>query len=103
MELRDRSHRPEFLFNPTYISRDNFWLSFNDILYNVSCLSMALNNKEDPLFIKKIVENTKFRLEEIQKLYTQRDEARPQSKVVPMRGVSMDGFLLEDEYESHNR
>ena len=96
--MQDRSHKPEFLFNLTYIPRDNFWLSFNDILHNVSCLSIALNNKEDSLLIKKIIENTKFRLEEVQKLYSRKFEKLEKSPYSTMGGVSMDGFIW-DEYE----
>jgi len=98
--MQDRSHQPEFLFNLTYVPRDNFWLSFNDILHNISCLSMALNNKEDPLFIKKIVENTKYRLEEAQRLYSQGSQARPEKKVMApydgIKGISMDGFVKDE-------
>jgi len=103
--MQDRSHQPEFLFNLTYAPRDNFWLSFNDILYNVSCLSMALNNKEDPLFIKKIVENTRYRLEELQRFYSNKLMEKEETITTPydgICGVSMDGFM-RDEYESHNR
>jgi len=89
------------MFNASYIPRGNFWLSFNDVLHNVASLSMALNDKQDDLLIKKIVENTKYRLEELQKLYNQCSQTR-QEKVsetsrVGIRGVSMDGFTI-DEY-----
>jgi len=94
--MEDRSHKPEFLFNASYIPRDNFWLSFNDVLHNISTLSMALNNKEDSLFIKKIVDNTKFRLEELQKLYGGKLEKQPVDPYDNIRGVSMDGFMMDD-------
>jgi len=94
--MEDRSHKPEFLFNASYIPRDNFWLSFNDVLHNISTLSMALNNKEDSLFIKKIVDNTKFRLEELQKLYSGKIEKVEKPSCVGIRGVSMDGFVMDE-------